>query len=111
MRLQPRHQPADRLHELFAQRRERVLDAGRHFGIDVARASFDAQRGRDGALLIGSPDEVADKILRHAEALGGVSRISFQMNAASLPQVKMMRAIDAIGARVLPMLRQVETDK
>jgi len=31
------------------------------------------------------------------------------MNAASLPQVKMMRAIDAIGARVLPAL--AETDK
>ena len=39
----------------------------------------------NGALLIGSPDEVVDKILRHAGALGGVSRISFQMNAASLP--------------------------
>ena len=49
-------------------------------------------------------------ILRHAEALGGFSRISFQMNAASLPQVKMMRAIDAIGARVLPALHQAETD-
>src|SRR5229473_8255481 len=36
VRLQPGHQPADGLHELFAQRRERVLDAGRHFGIDVA---------------------------------------------------------------------------
>ncbi len=45
-----------------------------------------------------------------SEALGGVSRISFQMNAASLPQVKMMRAIDAIGARVLPALHQAETD-
>src|SRR5436190_7412875 len=76
----------------------------------MTRASFDAQRGRDGALLIGSPDEVVDKILRHAEALGGISRISFQMNAASLPQVKMMRAIDAIGARVLPALHQAETD-
>jgi alkanesulfonate monooxygenase SsuD/methylene tetrahydromethanopterin reductase-like flavin-dependent oxidoreductase (luciferase family) len=58
------------------------------------------------ALLIGSPDEVVDKILRHAEALGGISRISFQMNAASLPQAKMMRAIDAIGASVAPALRQ-----
>src|SRR5712691_7209915 len=37
VRLQPGHQPADRLHELLAQRRERVLDAGRHLGIDVAR--------------------------------------------------------------------------
>ena len=32
------------------------------------------------------------------------------MNAASLPQVKMMRAIDAIGARVLPALHQAEPD-
>jgi alkanesulfonate monooxygenase SsuD/methylene tetrahydromethanopterin reductase-like flavin-dependent oxidoreductase (luciferase family) len=71
----------------------------------MTRASFDAQRGPTGALLIGSPDEVVDKVLRHSEALGGLSRISFQMNAASLPQVKMMRAIDAIGARVAPELR------
>src|SRR6266481_5364953 len=88
-----------------------MTDIGKERGWPaMTRASFDAQRGRDGALLIGSPDEVVDKILRHAEALGGVSRISFQMNVASLPQVKMMRAIDAIGARVLPVLHQVETD-
>jgi len=37
----------------------------------MTRGSFDAQRGRDGALPIASPDEVVDKILRHAEALGG----------------------------------------
>jgi hypothetical protein len=28
------------------------------------------------------------------------------MNVASLPQVKMMRAIDAIGARIVPALHQ-----
>src|SRR5262249_28052697 len=66
------------------------------------RASFDAQRGPTGALLIGSPDEVVDKILRHSEALGGISRLTFQMNAASLPQLQMMRGIDAIAARVAP---------
>src|SRR6202047_3297608 len=89
-----------------------MTDIGKERGWPaMTRASFDAQRGRDGALLIGSPDEVVDKILRHAEALGGVSRISFQMNAASLPQAKMMRAIDAIGARVLPVLHQMGTDR
>ena len=89
-----------------------MTDVGRERGWPaMTRASFDAQRGRDGALLIGSPDEVTEKILRHAEALGGISRISFQMNVASLPQVKMMRAIDAIGARIVPALRQAETDK
>ena len=31
------------------------------------------------------------------------------MNAASVPQIKVMRAIDAIGARVLPALRQEVT--
>jgi hypothetical protein len=41
-------------------------------------------------------------LYRETEALGGISRISFQMNVASLPQAKMMRAIDAIGARVAP---------
>jgi hypothetical protein len=48
--------------------------------------------------LIGSPDEVVDKILRHSEALGGISRFSFQMNVASLSQAKMMRAI--VSSRV-----------
>jgi probable LLM family oxidoreductase len=70
----------------------------------MTRASFDAERTRHGALLIGSPDEVVDKIFRHSEALGGISRISFQMNAASLPHAKLMRAIELIGARVAPAL-------
>ena len=102
------HEAADTFFPGFAKA---MTDVGKERGWPaMTRASFDAQRGRDGALLIGSPDEVVDKILRHAESLGGVSRISFQMNVASLPQVKMMRAIDAIGARVLPVLHQVETD-
>ena len=33
------------------------------------------------------------------------------MNVSSLPQVKMMHAIDAIGARVVPALHQAEMDK
>jgi alkanesulfonate monooxygenase SsuD/methylene tetrahydromethanopterin reductase-like flavin-dependent oxidoreductase (luciferase family) len=84
-----------------------MTDVGKERGWPpMTRASFDAQRGPAGALLVGSPDEVVDKIRRHGEALGGISRVSFQINAASLPQVKMMRAIDAIGARVVPALHQ-----
>jgi probable LLM family oxidoreductase len=85
-----------------------MTDVGKERGWPpMTRSSFDVQRGPTGALLIGSPDEVADKILRHHEALGGISRISFQMNVASLPQAKMMRAIDAIGARIVPALHEV----
>jgi probable LLM family oxidoreductase len=72
----------------------------------VTRADFDAQRGPQGALIIGDPNEVAKKIIRHSKALGGISRITFQMNAASLPHVKLMRAIELLGTRVAPTLRE-----
>lgn len=72
----------------------------------VTRADFDAQRGPQGALIIGNPDDVVEKIVRHGKALGGISRITFQMNAASLSHVKMMRAIELLGRRVAPALRK-----
>lgn len=71
----------------------------------MTRKDFDAQLGSEGALIVGNPEEVVDKIIRHSEALGGISRITFQMNAASLPHEKMMRAIELIGTRVAPALR------
>jgi probable LLM family oxidoreductase len=73
----------------------------------VTRADFDTQRGPEGALIIGNPDDVVEKIVRHSKALGGISRITFQMNAASLSHVKMMRAIELIGKRVAPALREL----
>jgi alkanesulfonate monooxygenase SsuD/methylene tetrahydromethanopterin reductase-like flavin-dependent oxidoreductase (luciferase family) len=83
-----------------------VTDVGKERGWPaMTRAAFDAQRGPQGALVIGSPDEVVEKILRHSEALGGISRISFQMNAASLPHEKLMKAIETIGTRVAPLVR------
>ena len=82
-------------------------DIGKERGWPPAtRAGFDAQRGPQGALLIGNPDEVVEKIIRHSEALGGISRITFQMNASSLPHAKLMRAIEALGTRVAPALRK-----
>ncbi|HET7032518.1 MAG TPA: LLM class flavin-dependent oxidoreductase [Casimicrobiaceae bacterium] len=73
---------------------------------DASRADFDAQLGADGALLIGEPEEVAAKILRHSEALGGISRLTFQMNASSLPHAKLLASIELLGTRVAPMVRQ-----
>jgi probable LLM family oxidoreductase len=71
----------------------------------VTRADFDAQRGPEGALIVGNVEEVVEKIARYDEALGGISRISFQMNAASLPHAKLMKAIEVIGTRVAPAVR------
>jgi probable LLM family oxidoreductase len=68
----------------------------------VTRAQFDALRSPRGALLVGAPDEVAEKIVAHGEALGGISRISFQMSVAGLPHAKLMAAIELLGSRVKP---------
>ena len=72
----------------------------------ITRAQFESQLTPNGALLVGSPDEVAAKILRHSQALGGISRITFMMNGASLPHLKLMSAIDLIASRVAPVLRE-----
>jgi probable LLM family oxidoreductase len=76
----------------------------------VTRADFDAQRGPQGALIIGDPDAVVKKIIRHSKALGGISRVTFQMDPASLPHEKMIHAIDLLGKRVAPALREIEVD-
>jgi probable LLM family oxidoreductase len=73
----------------------------------MTRMDFDAQRGPQGALLIGDPDEVVEKIVRHSKVLGGISRITFMMNPASLPHAKLMQATELIGTRVAPALREV----
>jgi alkanesulfonate monooxygenase SsuD/methylene tetrahydromethanopterin reductase-like flavin-dependent oxidoreductase (luciferase family) len=72
----------------------------------VTRAHFDAQRNPEGALLVGNAEEVIEKVVRYSEALGGISRLSFQMNVASLPHVKLMQAIEAVGTRIAPAVRE-----
>ena len=59
-----------------------------------------------GALIIGDPGEVIQKIVRHSKALGGISRITFMMNPASLPHEKLMRATELIGTQIAPALRE-----
>jgi alkanesulfonate monooxygenase SsuD/methylene tetrahydromethanopterin reductase-like flavin-dependent oxidoreductase (luciferase family) len=72
----------------------------------MTRARFEAQAGPKGALLVGSAEEVAEKILRHSNALGGISRLSFQMDSAELPHEKLMQAIELIGTRLKPLVLQ-----
>lgn len=66
----------------------------------VSRARFDAQNGPTGALLVGSPEEIAEKIRRHSAALGGISRFTFQMDNAGLSHEKLLRSIELIGTQV-----------
>jgi probable LLM family oxidoreductase len=84
-----------------------ISDIGKERGWgEMTREDFDAQRGPRGSLVIGDPEEVVEKIIRHGKDLGGISRFTFQMNAASLPHDKLTRAIELIGKRVAPALHK-----
>lgn len=72
----------------------------------VTRTHFDAQMNNQGALIIGGPEEVAEKIIRHSNALGGISRVTFQMDNAKLPHTKLMQAIEILGKQVSPMVKE-----
>ncbi|MBD5604963.1 MAG: LLM class flavin-dependent oxidoreductase, partial [Candidatus Eremiobacteraeota bacterium] len=72
----------------------------------VTRLQFDRLRGPHGALIVGGPEDVADKVLEYADDLGGISRLSFQMSVAALPHEKLMRAIELLGTRVAPLVRE-----
>jgi alkanesulfonate monooxygenase SsuD/methylene tetrahydromethanopterin reductase-like flavin-dependent oxidoreductase (luciferase family) len=73
---------------------------------EMTCVDFHAQRGPEGALLVGDPDEVVEKIVRYSKTLGGISRITFMMNPVSLPHVKLMQAMELIGTSVAPALRE-----
>ncbi|WP_213806009.1 LLM class flavin-dependent oxidoreductase [Granulicella sp. dw_53] len=72
----------------------------------TTRGQYDALRGPTGALLIGDAENVAEKIIRINESLGGIARITFQMTVATMPHAKMMHAIEVLGTRVAPIVRK-----
>ncbi len=66
----------------------------------MTKSRLEAQMGPRGALVVGSAEEVAEKIVRHSEALGGITRFTFQMDTAEVPHEKLMQAIELIGMKV-----------
>lgn len=72
----------------------------------VTRPHFNSQIGPLGALVVSNPEEAAAKILRHSEALGGISRFTFQMVNAGLSQDQLMQSIELIGKKVSPLVNK-----
>jgi probable LLM family oxidoreductase len=70
----------------------------------VTRNQFDSLVGPNGVLVVGGPERVAEKLLRHSEALGGVDRFTFQMDNAGLTHAQLMSSIELIGTKVIPIL-------
>ncbi|MES2332659.1 MAG: LLM class flavin-dependent oxidoreductase [Bacteroidota bacterium] len=71
----------------------------------VTRSQFDGLVAPKGVLVVGGPEQVAEKLLRHSEALGGVDRFTFQMDNAGLTHAQLIRSISLIGSKVIPMIK------
>jgi probable LLM family oxidoreductase len=76
----------------------------------ITRGHFDAMRGPTGAMVIGDPETVADKIRSVDEALGGVSRMTLQLTAGTLPHEQVMHAVELLGTRVAAALKETTVE-
>src|SRR5690606_36697108 len=59
-----------------------------------------------GALLVGSPETVARKIVRAVKGLGG-QRFDLKYNYGPVPQEKNMEALRLYGEQVIPMVKDM----
>ena len=68
------------------------------------RAQFEAGRGPHGHLLVGSPDEVIEKILFQHDIFGN-TRSLLQMTVGPVPHDKVLRSIELFATKVAPVVR------
>ena len=71
----------------------------------MTRDQFEATAGPDGALYVGSPDTVAEKIVRVSRALG-LARCDLKYSAGTLAHPKLLHCIELYGTRVAPLVRE-----
>jgi alkanesulfonate monooxygenase SsuD/methylene tetrahydromethanopterin reductase-like flavin-dependent oxidoreductase (luciferase family) len=69
------------------------------------RAQFDAERSPEGALFVGSPAQVVDKILYEHE-LFGLDRLLIQFSVGPMAHADIMRSIELFGTVVAPAVRK-----
>jgi probable LLM family oxidoreductase len=70
----------------------------------ITREQYDAGRSPRGHLLVGTPAEVTEKLLRHHE-LFAPSRYLLQLSVGPMPHAGMLRAIELLGTEVAPAVR------
>jgi alkanesulfonate monooxygenase SsuD/methylene tetrahydromethanopterin reductase-like flavin-dependent oxidoreductase (luciferase family) len=92
--------------EFFPPYAQTMTRIGRERGWPpTTRAQFDMSCGPRGALMVGGPDEVIDKILAQY-ALFGHRRLLLQMSVGTMAHDKMLRSIELFGTKVAPVIRR-----
>ncbi|HZG14474.1 MAG TPA: LLM class flavin-dependent oxidoreductase [Candidatus Bathyarchaeia archaeon] len=69
------------------------------------RRSFDHARSFEGALYVGDPDTVAEKII-HLRKQVGITRFFLHVPVGTMPHEDVMKAIELLGTKVAPRVRK-----
>jgi len=72
----------------------------------VTLSQFNGLIAPKGVLVVGGPEQVAEKLISHSKALGGIDRFTFQMDNAGLTHQQLMQSIKLIGMDVIPLVKQ-----
>lgn len=101
-------QAADEFYPSYADVMTRI---GKERGWPPAnRQQFDQSVNPQGALLVGSPQQVIDKILYEHE-LFGHTRFLAQMSLGAMPHDKILHAIELLGTKVAPAVKKYTAQK
>jgi len=96
-------QAADEFWPSYAEVMSRI---GRERGWPpTTRGQYEAMRSPRGSLLVGSPQEIIDKMLFEHELFGN-DRFLAQLTVGSMPHDRVMRAIELLGTVVAPAVRR-----
>lgn len=76
----------------------------------TTRAQFEAMRGPRGSLLVGSPQQVIDKILTEHSYFKN-DRFLMQSGLGNLPHAALMKSIELFGTKVAPAVRKELSEK
>ncbi|KPV43064.1 LLM class flavin-dependent oxidoreductase [Alicyclobacillus ferrooxydans] len=89
---------------LPTQQAMNVLGRERGWG-HYDKAAFDAARSFEGALYVGDPTTVAEKII-HLRKTVGITRFMLHVPVGSMPHDDVMKAIELLGTEVAPKVRE-----
>ncbi len=71
----------------------------------TTRGQFEAGRSNQGSLLVGSPQQVIDKILYEKE-LFDLDRFLLHISVGTMPHAQIMHSIELFGTQVAPAIRK-----
>lgn len=90
---------------LPTQAQMNVIGRERGWRQNYDRSAYDAARSLRGALYVGDPEYVAEKILLLRKNLG-VTRFFLHVNVGTMPHREVLHAIELLGTKVAPIVRK-----